>query len=108
MNTGPYWILAKFLSTARSLGVIGVELFPIEHWSMLKKYDLMCAATKTYTFIRGMNNKNHHPECCDALEKAMIATSAAGFPDIMTFTGLSDNTGESNGSLVSKDEAFKK
>ena len=38
----------------------------------------------------------------------MDATSAAGFPDIMTFTGLSDNNGESNGSVVSKDEGFKK
>lgn len=107
MAAGPKWQPEVFLQNASSLGVRGVELFPVEHWSMLKKYDLICAATKSHTFIRGMNNKNHHPECFGILEKAMEATSAAGFPNVMTFTGLADTTDQKNGSKVSAAEGMR-
>lgn len=107
MAAGPKWQPAVFLQHISRLGVRGVELFPVEHWSMLKKYDLICAATKSHTFIRGMNNKNHHPECFGILEKAIEDTSAAGFPNVMTFTGLADTTDQKNGSKVSAAEGMK-
>lgn len=107
MAAGPKWQPEAFLQNASRLGVKGVELFPVEHWSMLKKYDLICAATKSHTFIRGMNNKNHHPECFSILEKAMEDTSAAGFPNVMTFTGLADTSDQKNGSKVSAAEGMK-
>ena len=106
MNVSPKWSAEEFLSQAKALGVVGVELFEVEHWSLLKKYDLICAATKTHTFIRGMNNVNHHTECFSALEAAIDITSTAGFPNVMTFTGLSDTSAEPNGSIVSKEEGF--
>lgn len=106
MNVSPKWGAEELLKHAKALGVAGVELYPVEHWPLLKKYDLVCAATKTHTFIRGMNNKNHHLECFQALEKAIDITSSAGFPNVMTFTGLSDTSEEQNGSKVSKEEGF--
>lgn len=69
MNAGPKWTAIQFLQNIQSLGVAGVELFPIEKWHLLKEYNLICAATKSHTFIRGMNNKNHHAECLGILEK---------------------------------------
>lgn len=107
MNTGPKWSARELLEQAKSLGVAGVELFPVEHWDMLKEFDMLCVATKSHTFIRGMNNKRHHPECFDALGKAIEATSAAGFPNVMTFTGLLDTSGEDNGSIVSMEDGLK-
>jgi hydroxypyruvate isomerase len=107
MAAGPKWKPEEFLQQAQSLGVEGVELFPVEHWGLLKKYNLVCAATKSHTFIRGMNNKNHHAECFVALEKAIDATSTAGFPNVMTFTGLADTSNENNGSRVSSEEGMK-
>ena len=107
MNTGPKWTPEEFLTHARSLGVAGVELFPVENWDLLKKTNMVCAATKSHTFVKGMNNKNHHPECFSALEKAIKATSAAGFPNVMTFTGLADTSQEPNGSIVSPEEGMK-
>lgn len=105
MNTGPKWAAEEFVAQVVKLGVSGVELFPVEHWDMLKKNDLVCAATKSHTFVRGMNNLNHHAECIEQLEKAIDATSAAGFPNVMTFTGLADTSQEKNGSIVSTEEA---
>lgn len=54
-----------------------------------------------------MNNKGHHPEVFAALEKAIVATGALGFPNVMTFTGMLDTSKEENGSVVSRDEGFK-
>ncbi|MEM7369365.1 MAG: TIM barrel protein [Bacteroidota bacterium] len=104
MNAGPKWGPEEFLQQVQTLGISGVELFPVEHWHLLKSYDMICAATKSHTFIRGMNNKGHHAECFEQLEKAIEVTAAAGFPNVMTFTGLADTSGEPNGSLVSLEE----
>lgn len=107
MAAGPKWSPEAFIEQVLALGVAGVELFPVEHWGLLKKHDLVCAATKSHTFVRGMNNKNHHAECFGILEKAISDSSAAGFPNVMTFTGLADTSSEKNGSIVSAEEGMK-
>lgn len=107
MNAGPKWSPEAFIQQVSELGVAGVELFPTEHWRLLKKHKMVCAATKSHTFIRGMNNKNHHLECFQALETAIDLTSAAGFPNVMTFTGMADTSQEVNGSIVSAEEGMK-
>ncbi|RMG28603.1 MAG: hydroxypyruvate isomerase [Bacteroidetes bacterium] len=107
MNAGPKWQAAELVQHAIALGMAGVELLPFEHWHLLKAHGLVCAATRSHTFVRGMNNKNHHPECFEALEKAMQRTAAAGFPNVMTFTGLADTSNEPNGSLVSAEAGMK-
>lgn len=107
MNAGPGWTAEAFIENIRTLNISGVELFPVEKWDLLKKHGLVCAATKSHTFIRGMNNKNHHAECLNALEMAIEVTSAAGFPNVMTFTGLSDTSGEKGGSRVTQEEGMK-
>lgn len=107
MAAGPKWSPEEFLKQTTSLGVAGVELFPVEHWGLLKKYNTICTATKSHTFIRGMNNKNHHAECFSTLAKAMDVASKAGFPNVMTFTGLADTSQEKNGSIVSSEEGMK-
>ena len=63
MNVGPKWTAEALVENCVALGIHGVELFPVEHWGLLKKHGLICAATKSHTFVRGMNNKGHHPEC---------------------------------------------
>lgn len=82
MAAGPKWPVEEFLRRVHQLEVAGVELLPVEHWGILKKYNMICATTRSHTFIRGMNNKNHHPECFASLEKAVKLTSAAGFPSV--------------------------
>ncbi len=107
MNTGPKWTPLQFVQNVRALGLSGVELFPVKHWDLLARFEMVCAATKSHTFIRGMNNKNHHPECIPALEKAIHSSANAGFPNVMTFTGMADTSDQENGSKVSPDEGMK-
>ncbi|MEM9142315.1 MAG: TIM barrel protein, partial [Bacteroidota bacterium] len=107
MANGPKWSAEIFLKKVASLGVSGVELFPAQQWGMLKEYDMVCAATKSHGFVRGMNNKNHWPECFELLEKAINVTGEAGFPNVMTFTGMEDTSNEVHGSRVSLDEGLR-
>ncbi len=104
MNAGPKWSAPDFVQRVGELGVSGVELLSSEHWPLLETYNLVCAATKSHTFIRGMNNLGHHPECLSTLRNAIDATAAHSFPNVMTFTGLSDTSAEKNGSKVSAEE----
>lgn len=100
------WSSAQLIAHARALGVAGVALFPVEDWGLLKEAGMVCAATKSHTFVRGMTNKGHQPECFAALQEAITATSEAGFPNVMTFTGLLDTSGEKNRSVVTREEGF--
>ncbi len=104
---GAGWTHAQLIQHAKNLGAAGVELFSADELPLLKGTGLVCAATRTHTFVRGMNNKGHHPECFAALEKAIAATSAAGFPNVMTFTGMADTSDQENGSIVSLEEGSK-
>ena len=104
---GPKWSPELFIKNVADLGVSGVELLPPQHWPLLKKYGLICAASKSHTFVRGTNNKGHHPECFQILEKVIDETSRAGFPNVMTFTGMADTSKEKNGSKVSPEEGMK-
>lgn len=107
INAGEKWSPETFVKHVKSLGVSGVELLDIEHWHLLEADGLICAATKSHGFLRGMNNKGHHPECFQALEKSIKASSAKGFPNVMTFTGMADTSQEKNGSKVSREEGLK-
>ncbi len=106
MQLGPKWEPNQFVEVVESLGVEGVELFPVEHWSLLDRSQLVCAATRSHSFIRGMNNRNHHAECIEALRGAIDASAKAGFPNVMTFTGALDTGDEENGSQVTAEEGL--
>lgn len=104
---GAGWTPEELIKRARELGVLGVELFSADQLPLLKGTGLVCAATKSHNFERGMNNKNHHPEVFAALEKAIVATAAAGFPNVMTFTGLLDTRHHENSSVVTRETGRK-
>ena len=107
MEAGDRWNIDTLAMTAKSLGCAGVELVAPRHWDVLKKNNLVCALTQSHRFVRGMNNPNHWPECMQKLEKAIDATAAAGFPNVITFTGFGDTCDEDNGSVVTAAEGLK-
>lgn len=107
-NASPQpWSLDKLLGQCRRLGLPGVELLRPEHWPLLKEHDLVCAATPSHGFVRGMNHTGHHPECLAALKKAIKATADAGFPNVMTFTGMADTSDHPAGGKVGAEEGME-
>ena len=107
LHQGPRWSVETLARHAAELGCESVELVDPEHWETLRRHGLVCAATKSHTFVRGMNHRGHWPECMQKLVDAIDVTSAAGFKNVMTFTGLVDTRGEPNGGLVDPEEGIE-
>ncbi|MFO0899017.1 MAG: TIM barrel protein [Pirellulales bacterium] len=82
---------------AAGMGLKSVELVAPEEWSTLKKHGLVCAITPSHGFVRGLNDKAHHPECLDALRKAIAASGDAGFPNVITFSGMRGDISDAQG-----------
>ncbi len=89
--------LETLCKAAVKLGIKSVELLGPKDWPLLKKYGLICAMTPSHMFVRGMNNPKYHPECLDALKTAIEATSDAGFPNVITFSGFRENFSDEEG-----------
>ncbi len=88
------------IHAAARMGLQSVELTPPENWPLLKKNGLVCAITPSHSFTRGWNHVEHHAECSEKITRAIEATAAAGFKNVITFSGmrgeLSDEQGKRN------------
>lgn len=100
------WTVEQLIENCHRLGLPGVELLPPEHWHLLKDRGMVCAATPSHGFVRGMNNLGHHDECLSKLKDAIKASADAGYPNVMTFTGMADTSAEPNGSAVTAEEGL--
>lgn len=82
------------------LGMKSVELVGPEHWSMLKRHGLICAISGSHGFAQGFAHPEEHEHCVASLRKSIDATSAEGWPSVITFSGfrrgLSDERGIRN------------
>ncbi len=82
---------------AALLGLKSVELVPPTDWPILAKHGLICAITPSHGFVKGFAHKEEHAECLDTLRKNIDATSDAGFPSIITFSGMRRGLAEDEG-----------
>lgn len=82
---------------AVQLGIQSVELVAPEHWPMLKKHGLACAITSSHGFAKGWNHKENWDFCTEKITAAIEATSAAGFSNVITFSGMRDGIDEEEG-----------
>ena len=73
---------------AAGMGLRSVELVDPKHWPLLKKHGLVCAITSSHGFVRGLNHTEHHAECIEKLTSSIEATAEAGFPNVITFSGM--------------------
>ena len=88
---GEKWDIAKTSQVARELGCPSVELVDVKDWGVLKKNDLICAMAPNGMpgppFVKGWNNPQYHEELLATGKKAIDATAAAGFPNVIAFSG---------------------
>jgi len=73
---------------AAAIGLKAIENVEPKDWGILKRYGLACAMTVGHGFIDGMNRKENHPMCVEKLRACIEANGQAGFPNVITFTGL--------------------
>jgi len=88
---GEMWDLETMCQVTRDLGCPALEIVAPEEWGTLRKYGLACALAPNgmpgMPFIKGFNNPRYHAEVIAATKGAIDACAAAGFPNVIAFTG---------------------
>ena len=82
---------------AARMGMKSVELVDPGYWPMLKKLGLICAMTPSHGFAKGFAHKEEHAECLDILRRRIEESAAAGFPNVITFSGFRRGIGDEDG-----------
>ena len=73
---------------AADIGLKAVENVPPQDWPILRRHGLVCAMTVGHLFVDGMNRKENHPMCIEKLKACIDANAEAGFPNVITFSGM--------------------
>jgi hydroxypyruvate isomerase len=79
--------LDEFAAACAAMGIRSVELVEPAEWEILKKHGLICAMTGSHSIGKGLNRAENHAECLDKIRTSIEATAAAGFPNVICFSG---------------------
>lgn len=85
-----YWDLETMCSVANQLGCESIELVDVKDWGVLKRHGLVCGMASSHWFDKGMNNPKYHAMCLAKIRESIDACAEFGFPNVLTFTGLSE------------------
>ena len=94
--------LEEFCQAAKAMGLKSVELLEVGDFPVLKKYDLTCAMVSGVPggISNGLNRVENHDKIVAFYEKTAPLVAAAGFKNIICFSGdrkgLSDEQGLEN------------
>jgi len=92
--------LDDFAAACKKLGLVSIELTGPGEWPTLKKHGLICAMTGSHSIGKGLNRIANHEECLAAVRRSIDNTAAAGFPNVICFSGnregLDDQEGLAN------------
>jgi hydroxypyruvate isomerase len=87
------------------IGLKGIDLLRADSFETLKKHNLICTMTESHPISRGLNRKEHWDECFAKIREAVDATSAAGWPNVICFSG--DRIGPKDLPKISDEEGLK-
>ena len=106
-----HWSIRETCQHAKGLGCESVELVSSNHWPVLQEYGLTCAispiAVEGKPFIKGFNNPEYHPWLIEVTQKAIDESADFGCPNVIAFTGFSENFSPEDGARNCI-EGFKK
>ncbi len=79
------------------LGLKGIDLLEPDAFPVLKQHGLLCTMVRTHRLTHGLNRRENHAECLDAVRRAIEAAAEAGFPNVITFPGNREGMGDDEG-----------
>ena len=91
------WSIEELAQTAQKIGLKGIDLVDPDAFETLKKHNLIGTMTKTHGITKGLNRRENWDECLGKIRKAIEATSAAGFPNVICFSGNRDGMDDETG-----------
>jgi len=71
----------------KKFGLMGVDLLRPNSFPTLKKHGMVCTMTSCNGIARGFNRTEHHDQLIRNIRDAIDATAAAGFPNVICFSG---------------------
>jgi hydroxypyruvate isomerase len=90
-----------------AMGLLGIDLVGFDQWEILKKHKLICTMAWSHPMDKGLNDPANHAECVEKISASIEATAAAGFANVICFSGnrqagMSDETGLKNCAMALK------
>ena len=99
------WDKEEFCTNAQKLGLYGIDLVGPDTFETLKKHNLIGTMTPSHGISVGLNRKEHWDECLKKIRDSIDATAAAGFPNVICFSG--DRVGPKDKPKISDEEGLK-
>jgi hydroxypyruvate isomerase len=91
------WSKDQLCGNAQKLGLYGIDLVGPDWFDTLKKYNLVGTMTTTHGITKGLNRKENWDECLGKIRTAIDATAAAGYPNVICFSGNRDGMADDVG-----------
>ena len=79
--------LEQLCQAAVKLGYKGIDLVGPETFPTLRKYNLIGTMTPSHSIPKGLNDKKNWDECLTKIRAGIDASSEAGFPNVICFSG---------------------
>jgi hydroxypyruvate isomerase len=94
------WSLDELCQVCRKLGIKGIDLLDPAQFDTVKKHGLVVSLVNSHPLTDGLADKKYHDVCLAKLREVIDAASAAGFPDVVSFSGnrrgIPDDVGVEN------------
>ena len=81
------WSLDELCQVSKKLGLKAIDLLGPKDFETVKKYGLVASMVSSHSLTNGLADKKFHDECLARLRDSIDATSAAGFPNVISFSG---------------------
>ncbi|MDI9432217.1 MAG: TIM barrel protein [Planctomycetota bacterium] len=94
------WSLDELCEVSKRLGLKAIDLLGPGEFETVKKHRLVCSLVNSHSLTDGLADKKYHEECLTKLRETIDATAAAGFPNVISFSGnrrgIPDDVGVEN------------
>ncbi len=81
------WSLDELCEVSKRLGIKAIDLLGPGDFDTVKKHGLVCSMVSSHSLTKGLADRKFHKDCLAKLHDAIDATSAAGFPNVISFSG---------------------
>ena len=91
MDQETYW------AAVAKMGFLGIDLQGPDKFALLKKHGLVCSMVTSHQLRVGLAHKQNHESCLEKIRQSIIDASAAGFPNVICFSGDRNGLPDSEG-----------
>lgn len=81
------WSLDELCAVCSRLGIKGIDLLEPRDFETVKKHGLVCSMVSCNSLPDGLCDKKFHEKCITQLRQTIDQVSAAGFPNVIAFSG---------------------